>query len=97
MNVDIIQACTIGDTQSVIEGLELQMDNDTVALAVQAAAKNGHTACVAALLPFYPAQVDDGRLCATQPSTVMWNASNCCFQFRCLNTILYVATFYPKL
>ena len=60
MNVDIIQACTIGDTQSVIEGLELQMDNDTVALAVQAAAKNGHTACVAALLPFYPAQIDDG-------------------------------------
>lgn len=60
MNVDIIQACTIGDTQSVIEGLVLQMDNDTVALAVQAAAKNGHTACVAALLPLYPAQIDDG-------------------------------------
>lgn len=60
MNVDIIQACTIGDTQSVIEGLVLQMDNDTVALAVQAAAKNGHTACVATLLPLYPAQIDDG-------------------------------------
>lgn len=60
MKVDIIQSCNIGDTSSVLQGLALQTDNDTLALAVQAAAKNGHTACIEALLPYFPAQTDKG-------------------------------------